>query len=46
MTSQEYYKIIKERWEHVDKNNLKEIKAYNEFKRQLRKELQDGKDEQ
>ena len=44
MTNQEYYQILKERWEQVDKNNLQEIKNYNEFKRQLRKELQDGKD--
>jgi len=44
MTNQEYYQILKERLEQVDKNNLQEIKNYNEFKRQLRKELQDGKD--
>lgn len=44
MTNQEYYQILKEQWEQVDKNNLQEIKNYNEFKRQLRKELQDGKD--
>lgn len=44
MTTDEYYKILKEWWEQVDKNNLQEIKNYNEFKRQLRKELQDGKD--
>ena len=44
MTTDEYYKILKERWERVDKNNLQEIKNYNEFKRQLRKELHYGKD--
>ena len=44
MITDQYYKLLKERWKLVDKNNLQEIKNYNEFKRQLRKELQDGKD--
>ena len=44
MTQQEYYKILEERWKQVNKNNLQEIKNYNEFKRQLRKELNYGKD--
>lgn len=39
MTEQEYYKILKEKWEKVDKNNLEEIKQYNLFKRELRREL-------
>ena len=41
MTLEEYYKILKEMWEKVDKNNLDEIKRYNEFKRQLRDTLDD-----
>lgn len=40
MTLEEYYRILKEMWEKVDKTNLEEIKRYNEFKRQLRKELE------
>ena len=36
MTLKEYYDILKEEWEKVNKNNLEEIKRYNEFKRQLR----------
>ncbi len=39
MTLKEYYDILKEEWEKVNKNNLEEIKRYNEFKRQLRKLL-------
>ena len=41
MTIYEYYEILRKKWERVDKNNLQEIKQYNEFKRQLRKELVD-----
>ena len=36
MTLKEYYDILKKEWEKVNKNNLEEIKRYNEFKRQLR----------
>lgn len=39
MTREEYYKILKEKWEKVDKDNLRQIKAYNEFARRLRKEI-------
>ena len=39
MSQDEYYAILKERWEQVDKNNLEAIRAYNEFKRQLRHQL-------
>lgn len=40
MTNQElYYKMLEERWEKVNKDNLAEVKAYNEWKRRLRKEL-------
>lgn len=39
MTLEEYYKILKEKWEKVNKDNLEEIRKYNEYKRQLRKEV-------
>jgi len=39
MTEKEYYEILKEKWEKVDKNSLEEIKQYNLFKRELRREL-------
>lgn len=39
MTRDGYYKILKERWDKVDKNNLDEIKAYNVFARALRKDM-------
>ena len=42
MTQEEYYRILKEKWEKVDKNNLEEIKRYNEFKRILRYILEDS----
>ena len=45
MTEKEYYEILKERWERVDKNSLREIKQYNEFKRELRREVS-GKNRQ
>lgn len=41
MTQKEYYEILKKEWENVDKNNLSEIKKYNELKRQLRELLED-----
>lgn len=40
MTQEEYYEILKKEWEKVDKNNLEEIKKYNEMKRQLRQLLE------
>lgn len=41
MTLEEYYEILKAEWEKVNKDNLEEIKRYNEMKRQLRKILYD-----
>lgn len=41
MSQAEYYEILKKEWEKVDKNNLNEIKQYNEMKRQLRQLLED-----
>lgn len=40
MTIKEYYEIIKAEWEKVNKDNLSEIKRYNEYKRELRKLVQ------
>lgn len=39
----EYYRILKEEWERTDKTNREAIRAYNEFKRQLRHDMLDGK---
>lgn len=35
----EYYRILKEEWERTDKTNRESIRAYNEFKRQLRHDM-------
>ena len=43
MTIKEYYEILKKMWSKIDQNNLEQIKAYNEFKSQLRKEIEDEK---
>ena len=37
MTWEEYYKIIKARWECVNKERIEEIREYNHFKEELRK---------
>ena len=39
MTLEEYYELLKSAWERVDKNNLQAIKQYNEWKRELRREV-------
>jgi hypothetical protein len=39
MTQSEYFAILKEKWEQVDKTDREAIHAYNEFKRQLRHQL-------
>ena len=41
MTTEEYYEILKREWEKVNKENLNEIKRYNEMKRQLRQLIND-----
>ena len=41
MTTEEYYEILKREWEKVNKENLSEIKQYNEMKRQLRQLIKD-----
>ena len=39
MTLKEYFALLKERWEQTDKNSREAIHEYNEFKRQLRHQL-------
>lgn len=39
MTHEEYYKTLAERYKLVDWNSLESIRAYNEFARMLRKQL-------
>lgn len=42
MTMREYYEELKQAWEKVNKNSLQEVKAYNEWKRELRKLVDEG----
>lgn len=39
MTLDEYYELLKIKHAETDWSNLESIKAYNEYARQLRKEL-------
>lgn len=39
MTREEYYALLKERWEQVDKTSREAIHEYNEWKRELRHQL-------
>ena len=39
MTLNEYYARLKERWEQLDKTSRAAIHEYNEWRRQLRKQL-------
>jgi len=41
MTRDEYYEILEQAWKAVDQESLASIKAYNEMRRQLRKELEE-----
>lgn len=41
MTTEEYFEILKREWEKVNKENLNDIKRYNEMKRQLRQLIED-----
>lgn len=40
MTRDEYYAALKERRKQVDWNNLESIKAYNEYARELRSQME------
>lgn len=37
MKREEYYKLLKEKYERTDWNNRESIKKYNEYARELRK---------
>lgn len=39
MTRAEYYALLKERYEQVDWNNRDSIRAYNEYARNLRHQI-------
>ena len=41
MTLEEYYEKLKNLWAHVDKDNLEEIKRYNEIRREMRRTVTD-----
>lgn len=41
MTLEEYYKYLKDLWAHVNKDNLEEIKRYNEIRREMRRTVTD-----
>ena len=39
MTRDEYYALLKERWEKVDKTSREAIHEFNEWKRELRRQM-------
>lgn len=39
MTREEYYELLKEKHQQTDWTNLDSIKEYNEYARELRKQL-------
>lgn len=39
MSRDEYYRLLKKKHEQTDWNSLKSIKVYNEYARQLRKQI-------
>lgn len=41
MTLEEYYKYLKDLWAYVNKDNLEEIKRYNEIRREMRRTVTD-----
>lgn len=45
MTSKEYYAALAERHKQTDWNNLESVRAYNEYARMLRKQMEDESDE-
>lgn len=45
MTSKEYYTALAERHKQTDWNNLESVRAYNEYARMLRKQMEDENDE-
>lgn len=45
MTSKEYYAALAKRHEQTDWNNLESVRAYNEYARMLRKQMEGENDE-
>lgn len=45
MTHEEYYRLLKEKHEQTNWNNLQSIKAYNEYARMLRSLMEYQEDE-
>lgn len=41
MTREEYYQRLKEKYSKTDWNNKESVKQYNDFAKQLRKELEE-----
>lgn len=39
MSKSEYFAILKEKWEQTDKSSREAIRAYNEYARELRHQL-------
>lgn len=39
MTKDEYYALLKEKWEHTDQTSREAIHAYNEYARNLRHQI-------
>lgn len=43
MDREQYYELLKEKHDQTDWNDIESIKEYNEYARQLRKELYENK---
>lgn len=46
MTREQYYKLLEQKHQQTDWNSLASIKAYNEYARQLRKQMQNKEQEE
>lgn len=46
MTWSEYYRLLEERYKTVNESSLASIRAYNEYARTLRKEMEEHQDDQ
>lgn len=44
ITREEYYELLKKKHEKTDWNSLESVKEYNEYGRQLRKQMQTEED--
>ena len=45
MTWSEYYRLLEERYKTVNESSLASIRAYNEYARTLRKEMEEQHDQ-